>query len=397
MSAPGQKTSSARRPGDQCGPDSGRPLHVAAGGQSPIPAIDARVIGSVGFRGCPVGARDRTIWSVGKGCQDSIEGVHEFDRGCRRQGQPTRDVYGRRLAALEGSVDELRDDTRAAQQDGYASAIKRGPDRLVGVKLPDVGVVDHAWLLGTVGHWKIPCAAWPRQSMQTDRGIVGTPEPAKRVDIRSAMPYLRPLRLHSALHPDPRHKAPSGPGWVHEIKHDGYRLQVRRDGDQVRLFTRRGYDWSGRYPAIAVTATLLRARSFTLDGEAVVCGPDGVAIFDALHRRGTVTEAMLYAFDLLELDGEDLRGLPLGDRKKRLARLLGGRRLGIVLSDHTDEDGATIFRHACRMGLEGIVSKRLTRALSVGPVAGLAQGEEPGQPGDDPGAGGGVVTRAAGV
>jgi ATP-dependent DNA ligase len=67
----------------------------------------------------------------------------------------------------------------------------------------------------------------------------------------------------------------------------------------------------------------LRAKSFTLDGEAVVCGPDGVAIFDALHRRGTVSEAMLYAFDVLELDGEDLRALPLVDRKKRLARLLG--------------------------------------------------------------------------
>jgi bifunctional non-homologous end joining protein LigD len=118
-------------------------------------------------------------------------------------------------------------------------------------------------------------------------------------------------------------KPPAGPGWVHEIKHDGYRLQVRRDGETVRLFTRRGYDWSGRYPAIAVTATLLRARSFTLDGEAVVCGPDDVAVFDALHRRGTVTEAMLYALDLLELDGQDLRGLPLGGRKKRLARLLG--------------------------------------------------------------------------
>jgi bifunctional non-homologous end joining protein LigD len=80
------------------------------------------------------------------------------------------------------------------------------------------------------------------------------------------------------------------------------------------------------------------------------------SVFAALHRRGTVSEAMLYAFDLLELHGQDLRGMPLGDRKKRLARLLGGRRLGIVLSDHTDDDGATIFRQVCRMGLEGIVS-----------------------------------------
>jgi bifunctional non-homologous end joining protein LigD len=153
---------------------------------------------------------------------------------------------------------------------------------------------------------------------------------------------------------------------VHEIKHDGYRLQVRRDGEAVRLFTRRGYDWSGRYPAIASTAAKLRATSFTLDGEAVVCGSNGIAIFDALHRHGTVSEAMLYAFDLLELDGEDLRALPLGDRKRRLARLLARRRVGIVLSAHTADDRATIFLQARRMGLEGIVSKKLSAPYRSG-------------------------------
>jgi bifunctional non-homologous end joining protein LigD len=166
--------------------------------------------------------------------------------------------------------------------------------------------------------------------------------------------------------PTRAYKVPSGAGWVHEIKHDGYRLQVRREGDVVRLFTRRGYDWTTRYPAIAATAARLRARSFTLDGEAVVCGPDGGAVFDALHRHGTVSEAMLYAFDLLELDGEDLRALPLGERKKRLVRLVGKRRLGIVLSEHTDEDGARIFLQACKMGLEGIVSKRLSAPYRSG-------------------------------
>jgi ATP-dependent DNA ligase len=115
--------------------------------------------------------------------------------------------------------------------------------------------------------------------------------------------FIPPCIPTRALNP------PAGPDWIHEIKHDGYRLQVRRDGDSVRLFTRRGYDWTGRYPAIASTAAKLRAKSFTIDGEAVVCGPDGVAIFDALHRHGTVSEAMLYAFVLLELDGEDLRPL----------------------------------------------------------------------------------------
>jgi hypothetical protein len=164
-------------------------------------------------------------------------------------------------------------------------------------------------------------------------------------------------------------------GW-HKIKHDGYRLQVRRDGDTVRLFTRRGYDWSGRYPAIVMTAMQLRATSFTLDGEAVVCGPDGVAIFDALHRRGTVSEAMLYVFDLLALEGQDLRALPLGDRKKRLARLLGKRHLGIVLSEQTDEDGALNLPAGLQAWPRRYRVQADERALSVGPVPGLDQGEE---------------------
>jgi bifunctional non-homologous end joining protein LigD len=162
-------------------------------------------------------------------------------------------------------------------------------------------------------------------------------------------------------------KPPAGPGWVHEIKHDGYRLILRRDGEMVRLFTRRGYDWTEHYPAIASAAAKLRAKSFTLDGEAVVAGADGVAIFDALHRRGRVIDAILQAFDLLELDGEDLRPLPLRQRKPRLARLLARARAGIALNEHTDEDGAVVFRNACKLGLEGIVSKRLTAPYRSGP------------------------------
>jgi bifunctional non-homologous end joining protein LigD len=96
---------------------------------------------------------------------------------------------------------------------------------------------------------------------------------------------------------------------VHEIKHDGYRLIVRRDRPAVRLFTRRGHDWTNRYPAIAGAAAKLRARSFTLDGEAVVCGADGVAIFDALHRRHKATDAMLYA---QSCNAESTRGAVVG-------------------------------------------------------------------------------------
>jgi bifunctional non-homologous end joining protein LigD len=162
-------------------------------------------------------------------------------------------------------------------------------------------------------------------------------------------------------------KPPTGPGWVHEIKHDGYRLIVRRDGEAVRLFTRRGYDWTDRYPAIAAAAAKLRAKSFTLDGEAVVIGHDGVAVFDDLHRRHKASEALLYAFDLLEHDGEDLRPRPLSDRKARLARLLTRAPAGIVYNEHTEEDGTTVFRHACKLGFEGIVSKRLCAPYRSGP------------------------------
>jgi ATP-dependent DNA ligase len=161
-------------------------------------------------------------------------------------------------------------------------------------------------------------------------------------------------------------KPPSGPDWVHEIKHDGYRLIVRCDGETIRLFTRRGCDWSARYPAITRAATKLRARSFTIDGEAAVCGPDGVTIFDALHRRGTVTEAMLFAFDLLELDGVDCRPLRLAKRKQPLARLVDRRLVGIVINEHTDARSELVFEQACRMGLEGIVSKRLSAPYRSG-------------------------------
>jgi bifunctional non-homologous end joining protein LigD len=147
-------------------------------------------------------------------------------------------------------------------------------------------------------------------------------------------------------------------------------LHLLREVDAVRLFTRRGYDWTERYPAIAGTAAMLRlsrAMSFTLDGEAVVTEADGIAVFDALHRRYKVTDAMLYAFDLLELNGEDMRPLPLRERKARLEKLLSRSRVGIVFNEHTDQDGAAVFQHACKMGLEGIVSKRLSAPYRSGP------------------------------
>jgi ATP-dependent DNA ligase len=150
---------------------------------------------------------------------------------------------------------------------------------------------------------------------------------------------------------------PAGADWVHEIKHDGYRMIVRKAGDEVRLFTRNGYDWTGRFPAIAAAAERLKADSFTIDGEAAVIGPDGLSRFDELSHGSSA--AVLYAFDLIEFDGADLRARPLLERKDALARLLRGKNSAILLNEHIAEPGPVVFAHACKLGAEGIVSKRI--------------------------------------
>jgi ATP-dependent DNA ligase len=152
---------------------------------------------------------------------------------------------------------------------------------------------------------------------------------------------------------------------VHEIKHDGYRLMVLKDGDRVRLFTRRGYDWTDRYPRIIEAARKLKARSFLIDGEAVYCGEDGISDFDRLHWRLHDELVFLYGFDLLRLDADDYRPRPLEQRKRKLQRLLVESH-GIRFSEHLDGDGPTIFEHVCRVGLEGIVSKRRDLAYESG-------------------------------
>jgi ATP-dependent DNA ligase len=113
----------------------------------------------------------------------------------------------------------------------------------------------------------------------------------------------------------PTVKTPSGADWAHEIKHDGYRMIVRRNGPTVRVYSRNAYDWSARLSAIAAAAELIKAKSFTIDGEAVVLGPDGLSLFNELRRREAARTAILYAFDLIEHDGEDLRNFPFMERK----------------------------------------------------------------------------------
>jgi bifunctional non-homologous end joining protein LigD len=142
---------------------------------------------------------------------------------------------------------------------------------------------------------------------------------------------------------------------------------VRRDGPSLRLCSRNAYNWTVRLAAIAAAAERIRAKSFTIAGEAVVLRPDGLSRFEELSRREAARTAILYAFDLIEHDGEDLRNLPFLDRKAALARLLRDTAAGILLNEHIVGDGLTVFAHACQLGAEGIVSKKVDGACQSGP------------------------------
>jgi bifunctional non-homologous end joining protein LigD len=113
---------------------------------------------------------------------------------------------------------------------------------------------------------------------------------------------VRPSGFIEPCLPSPADQPPTGAGWMHEIKHDGYRLMARRDPISIRLLTRNGHDWSPRYPAIVATVNALKVRSCLIDGEAMACDKRGLAVFDLLRRKPTGEHVLLYAFDLLELD-----------------------------------------------------------------------------------------------
>jgi bifunctional non-homologous end joining protein LigD len=179
-------------------------------------------------------------------------------------------------------------------------------------------------------------------------------------------PMLRKCEYQPCI-PTRDTEVPSGPDWLHEVKHDGYRLIVQRQGKRVRLFTRRGYDWSDRYPLIVQAALRLRKASFVIDGEAVVLGQDGISDFDALHEGKRNAEVRLYAFDLLSDDGVDMRDETLQIRKLWLGKLLKRSGDGILYNEReAGAIGPRLFEQACKMGLEGIVSKHRERGYRAG-------------------------------
>ena len=152
-------------------------------------------------------------------------------------------------------------------------------------------------------------------------------------------------------------KAPSGDRWIHEIKFDGYRVQVHLVNTEVKVFTRRGYDWTHRFKKIASDAWHISAGSAIIDGEVVAPAADGATDFSVLQNelKGRSTKIVLVAFDLLYLNGYDLRKLPLVQRKTLLKKIVD--KTDIQFSESFEADGREMFKHACKTGLEGVVSK----------------------------------------
>ncbi len=148
---------------------------------------------------------------------------------------------------------------------------------------------------------------------------------------------------------------------MHEIKHDGYRTICVIDRGSISIYTRRGHNWADRMPSIARALSALKVRSAVIDGEAIVIGEDGLSDFFTLHAalaRKSAPRAVLVAFDLMHLDGEDMRARELEDRRAILADVVSKRAPWLQFSESIEGDGPQVWRHACNMGLEGIISKR---------------------------------------
>src|SRR6266849_4570684 len=175
-------------------------------------------------------------------------------------------------------------------------------------------------------------------------------------------------------------RPPSGDQWLHEIKHDGFRIIARKDGKRVKLYSRPGNDMTARFPLIVEALARLRSHSCIIDGEAVACRDDGVASFDLIRHWHHADGAFLYAFDLIELNGDDLRREPLVVRKATLASVLARAASGLRLNEHIEADGPTVFAHACRLGLEGIVSKRKASPYRSGRTADWIKSKNPDAP-----------------
>ncbi|HVT15294.1 MAG TPA: DNA ligase D [Thermoanaerobaculia bacterium] len=255
-------------------------------------------------------------------------------------------------------IKELRDE-EARPGSGDAILTERPESVLSGQKIEEIAAD--------------PPRVWesnrPEKAGARARG--GATDRADQIDA-AALPGARKAALPRQLEPQLATlvaEPPEGDGWLHEIKYDGYRALCEVRGGKARLLTRRGKDWTAHFPGIAQAASSLPVESALLDGEVVVLEADGRTSFQALQNaltEGRDGDLVCFAFDLLYLDGYDLRRAPLTARKAALAALLDGAAGPIRFSDHVQGQGKGFFRQACQHALEGTVAKRAEQPYHSG-------------------------------
>lgn len=198
---------------------------------------------------------------------------------------------------------------------------------------------------------RFPASVSTGRSLEEIKNDVAPNSPVRKGRRSIPASFIKPQLATLVEHP------PEGEHWLHELKYDGYRIQCLLNGGNVRLLTRNGNDWTERYPAIAARLARLTVDSAVLDGELVALDAEGRSDFGALQAPRAGQPLAYFAFDLLQLDGEELAGLPLDERKSLLQALVGKGDGVLRFSDHITGSGEGLLGKACAMGLEGLVSK----------------------------------------
>jgi bifunctional non-homologous end joining protein LigD len=174
-------------------------------------------------------------------------------------------------------------------------------------------------------------------------------------------PFIKPCL------PSTRTTFPTGDGWLHEVKFDGWRLQLHKQAKNVRLYSKRGSDFTKRFPEIADALRALPVGNAILDSEIVACNQDRIPLFELMHQTGSDAHRFVWIFDVLALEGEDLRPRPLIERKNRLEQLFAGLSSPHLGYSESFSDPIALLKAADRLGLEGIVSKRRNAPYRSGP------------------------------
>src|SRR5580704_12494880 len=217
--------------------------------------------------------------------------------------------------------------------------------------------------------------AWHRSDKAADSAPAKAARkrsPPRKIAFGSALSHAPKENLPSFIPPQLANtatEAPRGPGWVHELKLDGYRIQARKDGDRVQLLTRTGLDWTHRMKTIAALVAELPVEKAILDGEVVVLAENGSTSFadlQAAFQEGEKKPLTYFVFDLLHLNGHSIRDLPLSKRKDVLAKVVDGSDEFLRFSEHIEGGGGEVFKSACELHAEGIVSKRAASKYSSG-------------------------------